>query len=66
MVSSLNRIKLRLQFTGWLQYVPPALVANSPAQEKIGSFCPLTRVLRASMAAMPVSMNSSGRARATG
>ena len=37
-----------------------------PAQEKIGSFCPLTSVLRPSMAVNPVSMNSSGRARAVG
>ncbi len=39
---------------------------GSPAQEKIGSFWPLTRVFKPSMHDSPVSMNSCGRSRATG
>jgi flagellar hook assembly protein FlgD len=40
--------------------------AGRPASVNTGSFCPLTRVLKQSMAEMPVSMNSSGLSRATG
>src|SRR5512135_2772772 len=37
-----------------------------PAAENTGSFCPRTRVFRPSMGENPVSMKSSGRARAEG
>ena len=42
------------------------VLAGSPAPEKIGSFCPRTRVLRPSIAEIPVWIKSDGSAREQG
>ncbi len=64
-----HRLFLPLAGPAMVQFLRMAAaisLAGRPAQEKIGSFWPLTRVLRPSMAEKPVSMNSSGRARLVG
>ena len=50
----------------WVSIWRASSLAGSPEPEKIGSFCPLTRVLRPSMADIPVCMKCEGFSLATG